>query len=117
MVGATHNESLQAERAAFPVFAAPSAPASNETTPVLLLENRLQRVGRALWLDGRPFMLRGVCYSPVPTGQDPGYGEPYGDYFTSQYEGIFKRVAKGVDAVRVVALKVPKGVARRHPPR
>ena len=35
--------------------------------------------------------MRGICYSPVPVGEDPGYHAPFGDYFTSQYSGLFER--------------------------
>ena len=50
--------------------------------------------------------MRGICYSPVPWGDDPGYAEPYGDYFTSQYEPLFARdlalmAEMGANTVRV----------------
>ena len=52
-----------------------------------------------------PFLVRGVCYSPVPIGEDPGYAKPYGDYFTTQYARIFERdlalmAAMGANTVR-----------------
>ena len=51
-------------------------------------------------------MMRGISYSPVPTGEDPGYALPYGDYFTSQYEPLFARdlalmAEMGANTVRV----------------
>ena len=57
-------------------------------------------------LDGAPWMMRGISYSPVPTGEDPGYALPYGDYFTSQYEPLFARdlalmAEMGANTVRV----------------
>ena len=56
-----------------------------------LAANRLQPLGNAFLLDGNPFFVRAVCYSPVPAGHDPGYGEPWGDYFTSEWVDIFER--------------------------
>lgn len=47
--------------------------------------------GRQLRLDGNPFTIRGVVYSPVPVGVDPETTAPYGDYFTSAYAGIQDR--------------------------
>jgi hypothetical protein len=35
-------------------------------------------------LDCKPFMMRGVSYSPVPWSHDPSYHEPFGDYFTDE---------------------------------
>ena len=80
--------------------------------------SRLQVYGRQLMLceptsePGRacePFMMRGICYSPVPVGQDPGYGLPYGDYFTTEYEELFTRdldlmVQMGANTVRLYTL-------------
>ena len=50
--------------------------------------------------------MRGISYSPVPTGEDLGYALPYGDYFTSQYEPLFARdlalmAEMGANTVRV----------------
>ena len=66
--------------------------------------------GRQLVLDGEPFMLRAICYSPVPVGQDPGYAAPWGDYFTSEYEGIFTRDIElfgrmGANTIRLYTFK------------
>ena len=35
--------------------------------------------------------MRAISYSPVPYGEDPSYAEPYGDYFTDAFSGIFDR--------------------------
>ena len=42
---------------------------------------RLQRVpdSLGLQLDCSPWLMRAICYSPVPYGMDPGYSEPWGD--------------------------------------
>jgi hypothetical protein len=59
--------------------------------------------------------MRGICYSPVPVGDDPGYGEPRGDYFTSQYQDVFKRdialmVEMGANTIRLYTFRR----SRRH---
>jgi 1,3-beta-glucan synthase len=82
-------------------------PNLNETT---LDTGRLRRLGRTLYLDGKPWLMRSVCYSPVPIGADPDWFEPYGDYFTSNYAGIFERdipllADAGVNAIRIYTLK------------
>jgi len=43
--------------------------------------------GRSLTINGQPFTVRGINYSPVPIGEDP-YNPPYGDYYTSAYSDI-----------------------------
>ena len=67
----------------------------------------MQRVPgtRLIMLDCRPFMMRGVSYSPVPWGHDPSYHEPFGDYFTDEFHDIVKRdlalfVEMGANTVR-----------------
>jgi YD repeat-containing protein len=47
--------------------------------------------GRQLLVEGNPFAIKGVGYSPVPIGVDPETTPPYGDYFTSAYSGIYDR--------------------------
>ena len=71
---------------------------------------RLRRLGRTLYLDGKPWPMRALCYSPVPVGWDPDWFEPYGDFFTSEYAGIYERdipliAAAGVNALRIYTLK------------
>ena len=83
--------------------AASAATAAYTPSPAL---GRLQVANRTLMLDGAPWMMRGISYSPVPTGEDPGYALPYGDYFTSQYEPLFARdlalmAEMGANTVRV----------------
>ena len=57
---------------------------------------RLQRVAGTfgLQLDCSPWLMRAICYSPVPFGMDPGYSEPWGDLFTDEYEGLWRRAPK-----------------------
>lgn len=57
--------------------------------------------GTELYVDGKPFLIRGVCYSPVPIG-----GTVDVDYFTEEYAPIFKRdlpllKAMGANTIRV----------------
>jgi hypothetical protein len=47
--------------------------------------------GRQLLVNGNPFTIKGVGYSPVPIGDDPETTPPYGDYFTSGYSSIYDR--------------------------
>jgi hypothetical protein len=48
-------------------------------------------VGRQIFIDGKPFTMKGVGYSPVPIGIDPETSPPYGDYFPSEYGPIHSR--------------------------
>ena len=71
---------------------------------------RLRRLGRTLYLDGEPWLMRALCYSPIPVGWDPDWFEPYGDFFTSEYAGIYERdipliAAAGVNTLRIHTLK------------
>ena len=71
---------------------------------------RLRRLGRTLYLDGEPWLMRALCYSPIPVGWDPDWFEPYGDFFTSEFAGIYERdiplmAAAGVNTLRVYTLK------------
>ena len=47
--------------------------------------------GRQLLVNGDPFTIKGVVYSPVPIGDDPEAAPPYGDYFTSTKKSIYSR--------------------------
>jgi len=47
--------------------------------------------GRRLLVNGQPFTIQGVGYSPVPIGVDPEIAPPYGDYYTSNYSSIYER--------------------------
>jgi hypothetical protein len=44
-----------------------------------------------LLVNGEPFVVKGVNYSPVPIGIDPQSSPPYGDYFTADYSPIYLR--------------------------
>ncbi len=46
--------------------------------------------GKELLVNGAPFKVKGVIYSPVPIGEDPN-ASPYGDYFTAPYSTLHNR--------------------------
>ena len=46
--------------------------------------------GKQLLVNGTPFTVKGVVYSPVPIGEDP-HASPYGDYFTAPYSALHNR--------------------------
>ncbi len=61
--------------------------------------------GKQLLVNGAPFTVKGVVYSPVPIGEDPN-AAPYGDYFTAPYSAIYNRdlpvlKAMGANVVRL----------------
>src|SRR6266516_7541506 len=45
--------------------------------------------GFQLKLNGQPFVVKGMNYSPVPIGAAPRY-IPYGDYFIPYYANVWK---------------------------
>jgi hypothetical protein len=47
--------------------------------------------GSQILLDGEPFFVRGVAYSPSPIGINSATQVPYGDYFTAEYEALWNR--------------------------
>eukprot|EP00471_Norrisiella_sphaerica_P001695 CAMPEP_0184486358 /NCGR_PEP_ID=MMETSP0113_2-20130426/7850_1 /TAXON_ID=91329 /ORGANISM="Norrisiella sphaerica, Strain BC52" /LENGTH=589 /DNA_ID=CAMNT_0026868187 /DNA_START=125 /DNA_END=1891 /DNA_ORIENTATION=- len=64
--------------------------------------------GKELYVNGERFFLKGVAYSPVPLGDDPLYGAPYGDYYTNEYSAFWVRdfpllKAMGANTIRTYA--------------
>lgn len=60
--------------------------------------------GRQLIVDGKPLLVQGICYSPVPVNESV-YWAPQGDYFTNEYSFIWLRdlplmKAMGANVVR-----------------
>src|SRR5215831_17188766 len=45
--------------------------------------------GFQIQLNGQPFVIKGMNYSPVPIGTAPG-NVPYGDYFVSDYANVWQ---------------------------
>ncbi len=58
--------------------------ATYQPTPVTV-------TGKQLLVNGTPFAVKGVVYSPVPVGEDPNLAAPYGDYFTEPYGALHER--------------------------
>jgi len=66
---------------------------------------RVHVKGRQLIVNDQPFLVRGICYSPIPINESV-YFAPYGDYFTADYSFIWLRdlplIKKmGVNVVRI----------------
>ena len=60
--------------------------------------------GFQLNLNGQPFVVKGMNYSPVPIGTAPGF-VPYGDYFIPYYANVWK---PDVDKMRAANINVIK---------
>lgn len=56
-------------------------------------------------LNGEPFVIKGMNYSPVPIGVAPGDGLPYGDYFVPDYANVWK---PDIDKMRQAGINVIK---------
>lgn len=61
--------------------------------------------GFQITLNGEPFVIKGMDYSPVPIGVAPGDGLPYGDYFTPDYANVWK---PDIDKMRQAGVNVIK---------
>jgi len=66
---------------------------------------RVHVKGRQLIVADQTFLVRGICYSPIPINESV-YFAPYGDYFTADYSFIWLRdlplIKKmGVNVVRI----------------
>jgi len=60
---------------------------------------------REVRIDGERFIMRGMCYNPIPVGSD-GRRPPHGDYFTKEFRAIYGRDLPkmrelGINCVRV----------------
>jgi hypothetical protein len=60
--------------------------------------------GFQLKLNGQPFVVKGMNYSPVPIGTAPG-NPPYGDYFVPGYANVWK---PDLDKIREAGINVIK---------
>jgi hypothetical protein len=56
-------------------------------------------------LNGEPFVIKGMNYSPVPIGVHPGGGPPHGDYFVPAYANVWK---PDIDKIRQAGINVIK---------
>lgn len=66
---------------------------------------RAEVIGRQLFLEGKPTLLKGVCYSPVPINESV-YFPPYGDYFTADYSFIWLRDLPLIKAMGANILRI-----------
>ena len=80
------------------VFLFTAAAASNAPAAVVTAD------GFQLKLNGQPFVIKGMNYSPVPIGTAPGF-VPYGDYFIPYYTNVWK---PDVDNMRAAGINVIK---------
>jgi hypothetical protein len=46
--------------------------------------------GRSVFLNGQPFLMKGVCYAPNPIGHS-GEQAPNGDFFTTSWRTVYLR--------------------------
>jgi hypothetical protein len=60
--------------------------------------------GYNLHLNGKPFVIKGMNYSPVPIGMAPEF-IPYGDYFIPYYANVWK---PDLDKIREAGINVIK---------
>ena len=64
--------------------------------------------GFQIKLNGQPFVIKGMNYSPVPIGVAPGDGPPngvYGDYFVPNFTNVWK---PDIDKIREAGINVIK---------
>eukprot|EP00908_Phaeocystis_cordata_P026065 Transcript_8539.p1 GENE.Transcript_8539~~Transcript_8539.p1 ORF type:complete len:620 (+),score=255.77 Transcript_8539:1407-3266(+) len=76
----------------------------SEQAPTVNPNGRAYIKGRQLMVHGKPFLVQGICYSPVPVNESV-YWKPTGDYFTNEYSFIWLRdlpliKAMGANVVR-----------------
>jgi hypothetical protein len=65
---------------------------------------RVKASGFNLQLNGKPFVIKGMNYSPVPIGTAPG-NIPFGDYFVPNYANVWK---PDLDKIRETGVNVIK---------
>ena len=80
----------------FLLFAVATSP---DATSAVVTANGFQ-----LKLNGQPFVVKGMNYSPVPIGTAPG-NPPYGDYFVPNYANVWK---PDIDKIREAGVNVIK---------
>lgn len=64
--------------------------------------------GFQITLDGQPFVIKGMNYSPVPIGAAPRY-IPYGDYFIPYYANVWKPDLDNMRAAGINVIKLYAG--------
>lgn len=53
-----------------------------------------------------PLFVKGVCYSPAPIGINAAFSYPFGDYFTKEYSGLWRRDLPLLSAMGANALRI-----------
>mmetsp|Transcript_875 Transcript_875/g.1184 ORF Transcript_875/g.1184 Transcript_875/m.1184 type:complete len:611 (-) Transcript_875:166-1998(-) len=86
----------------------PSVPTVQPTRKTNGTRSGIAMKGKQLYVNDEPFFIKGVAYSPVPLGDDPLYGHPFGDYFTNEYTAFWVRdlpllKAMGANSIRTYA--------------
>jgi hypothetical protein len=74
------------------------------TTDCTTESTKVKAAGFNLKLDGKPFVIKGMNYSPVPIGAAPRY-IPNGDYFIPYYANVWK---PDLDKMREAGINVVK---------
>jgi hypothetical protein len=64
--------------------------------------------GFQLKLNGQPFVVKGMNYSPVPIGSAPRY-VPYGDHFIPYYANVWKPDVNNMRAAGINVIKLYAG--------
>ena len=64
--------------------------------------------GFDLFVNGNRMVIKGMNYSPVPIGVQPG-DPPYGDYFVSEYQNVWMPDIQNMRAAGVNAIKLYAG--------
>lgn len=62
---------------------------STDTGKIPMVRTNVSVSGRQLLVNGKPFMIKSVGYSPVPIGSDPDLKKR--DYYTLEYSEIYER--------------------------
>lgn len=58
-----------------------------------------------IYVNGEPFNVQGVCYSPVPIGESVNF-KPMGDYFTPDYAYIWQRDLPLMKAMGATVIRI-----------
>ena len=66
-----------------------------------------------LQVDGKPFVIKGMNYAPVPIGVLPGQ-DPFGDYFIPEYANVWKPDIDNIRKAGVNVIKLYAGNPQRN---
>jgi len=79
---------------------------ANAAIPAPAAKTTWAVTNRQVYVNGQPFLMRGVGYQPTPIGENPSTSAPNGDYYTPKYQAIYVRDLQnlrdmGANAVRI----------------